>query len=737
MPVIYLTNNLHFRHKVIYANTVKQSKLSTEGKTGIHKHYRLSFTSKLILYFIISLCISTIAVGLTGYLIARNELNKKGEQILKNSVIQALYLIKSKYSQAEAGLLSAASAQENVKQILSGPLDSTNGTRSLHHNIDLGENGYFIIYDSAGNEVMHPTIEGQNVWTVTDLKDKSYLLVQDQIEQAKNGGGFQYYYWTLPYSRAIEPKIAYSSYFAPWDWIVVASAYEVDFSQGADSIFLILISLILLLVFTVSSIIAGYIKRASQPIIDVSKGMTDVIRKIYNPVEKTFTNDDVDKLIDGYNHMIDSLVTAEEDIKRKSEYITFLAYHDDLTELPNRHGLESHITRRIENGCTTGYMIQADILGLKIINSTLGFEQGDNLLRIIGAYLLKLNNPDIYAARTSSNEFTLWAENRSFTDMQQHIYELREAVKQHVNENGYGQIVDMYLSMSIYPSDGTSFRELYEKTTMAMKLSKDNNDLSITRYQEEIRLSLENELSMRRYLTKALETREITAYYQKQVDYVSSKVVGVEALARWNSEELGFVSPAVFIPAINQLNLVSSFSNYMIDHVLGDYTRLIHKYNSEITVSINISPSFFMDKNFYANLQTALKKNPVPPGKLTLEITEDIFITDFDLITEKINDLHKLGVRISIDDFGTGYSSLNYLTRMNFDEMKIDKSFINKIIEEPKSFQLFEILCNIAEIYGYDIVAEGVETELQLEKIKSTSLRIIQGYLFSKPEPLD
>jgi len=144
-----------------------------------------------------------------------------------------------------------------------------------------------------------------------------------------------------------------------------------------------------------------------------------------------------------------------------------------------------------------------------------------------------------------------------------------------------------------------------------------------------------------------------------------------------------------------------------------------------------------MDKNFLVDLQNALEKYPMPPGKLTLEITEDIFISDFEKINEIIDHLHRLKVRISIDDFGTGYSSLNYLTKIDLDEMKIDKSFINRILEEPRTFHIFEMLCSIAEVYGYDIVAEGVETDLQLEKIKSTSLRIIQGYLFSRPDPLD
>jgi EAL domain-containing protein (putative c-di-GMP-specific phosphodiesterase class I) len=241
---------------------------------------------------------------------------------------------------------------------------------------------------------------------------------------------------------------------------------------------------------------------------------------------------------------------------------------------------------------------------------------------------------------------------------------------------------------------------------------------------------------MGNHLHKALKNHEITVYYQSKINFETKKVVGVEALARWKSEELGFVPPNIFIPAITKLNLMNEFGSYMIDQVLGSYKKIQKKYGEDVSVSINISPANFMDSKFYSRLKETVLHYQVPPEKVILEITEDVFISDYDGICDIITKVHNLGIRVSIDDFGTGYSSLNYLTNMNFDEMKIDKSFIDQIIDDEKVFKLFQILCNIAEVYGYDIVAEGVETKKQLEKIKETSLKVIQGYLFSKPEPL-
>ena len=708
---------------------------------NIDTKLNLSFTKKLTLFFIISLSISTLVLSLAAYSIAQKALNQKGEQILRNSVHQAISFIDSEYNNSKAGVVDEQKAQEEIKRVLLGPMN-LDGTRRLHHNIDLGEHGYFIIYDSLGNEVAHPSMEGQNVWDVWDdskgfeLHSERRYLVREQIDAGMNGGGFVYYSWKLPDSNQIEKKISYCEYFKEWDWIVVATAYEIDFNRQADLLLGIVIMTMYLITAFVSIIVIDYVNNITGPINIIARGMEKVSRGCYRSITQYNSGDEVELLVNGYNHMIASLQTAITDIENKNAYISHIAFHDDLTGLPNRLGMKAFIDKRLERKRSPGYMVQFDILGLKIINSTLGYEQGDKLLKIIGSLFADKNEDNFYIARTSSNEFSLWMENTSEKVIKPELLSLKEAIKRHANHKGFGQIVDLHFSIASYPYQGSSFDELYEKTTLAMKLAKDKKDLSIIEYSEEMKTTLENELLMRKHLKKALDQKKIMAYYQEQVDYLTNEVVGVEALARWNSDELGVVSPGVFIPFINQLNLVNEFTEYMIEQVFSDYKKLTERYKKEISISINISPSFFMDKNFYYILKKAIDEFLIPPGKLTLEITEDIFISEYNTITKTIDDLHSLGIRIAIDDFGTGYSSLNYLTNMHFDEMKIDKSFIDKILDDPKAFELFKLLCDIADIYGYKIVAEGVETENQLEKIKCTPLRIIQGYLFSKPSSL-
>lgn len=709
--------------------------MNEERRLKVVSEFKKSFNRKLISTFLLILIIATSLIGLSSYQIAKRALAEKGKVVLKNGVIQALELIHSEFDKVKAGLITEADAQEKIKTILVGPMKA-DGTRELHRNVDLSEHGYFIIYDKTGLEVLHPTLEGQNVWDVIDFNDAEHYIVRDQVETALSGGGYTYYTWRLPHSDKIGKKISYVGYNPDWEWIVASTAYELDFvNEATEILYTIVLVTVILIIFTGY---AGtrYIKSATKPILDIANGMKHVTEGRYQFIHPGNYHDETRILFDGYNNMIASLEKAKHKILAKNNRLTYLAYNDDLTHLPNRNGLKEYVDQRLNNGCRSGYLAQLDIMGLKLFNLTLGYEHGDRVLGLLGEYLSQCKKESCYPARTSSNEFSIWIEKIE----QQHITPLLEEVrrnsKQYVLENGYNQMLDIYLALTVYNGQKKSFETLYEEATTAMRTAKEAKNLSITRFEASMKKRVTKELAMRQHLGKAILEKEIISYYQEKVDFTTEKVVGVEALARWISKELGFVPPNVFIPYINQLNLITEFTDYMIDIVLSDYQDLVMKYNSDLTISINISPLYFMEKDFTGKIEQAVNKHNIPPNKLILEITEDIFIADYKEINKIITKLRELFVKVSIDDFGTGYSSLNYLMNIQPDEIKIDKSFVAQIINSEKAFHMFEILCNIAETYGYSIVAEGVENKEQLEKIRTTSLKIIQGYLFSKPEPL-
>jgi len=699
--------------------------------------YRLRSSSvqrKLIQSFIAMLVLGTIAIGAVSFITARNALDRKGEIILENSVKQAIQLIRAEQAQVESGVKSFASAQEYVKTALLGP-KNTDGTRNLHHSVDLGANGYFIVYSMNGVEIMHPTLEGQNVWDVRSMDDDDRLLVQEQIEIARNGGGFTYYSWLFPNSDKVGKKLSYSTYEPGWKWVVVATAYNQDFNRDARMILLYILVLTIVIVGTVGLIGVRSVRKIVKPIFSIVGGLEKVSEGKYELLKPTDSEDEIAYLIEGYNGMILSLREARENIENNKRQLEYLAYFDELTGIHNRYGLNQYVNSRIRNSRAYGYLVQLDIAGLKVINSTMGFQQGDRIMQLIADYQGGYRDFINHIARTSSNEFTLWIEKPDEEAVRKIVYGFRDGLKSHIKTDGSGAGIDFHMAMCGCDTD--NFDALYEKTTMAMKIAKEKNDFTIHLYQDDMREQIENELLMSRHLSNAIEAKELVPYYQSKVDYRTMTCTGVEALARWFSKELGFISPGIFIPAIARLNLTDQFTRYLLDRVLGDYQKICLKYGEGITVSVNISPVSFLAPEFVEYVDSVLQKHEVCADRLILEITEDVLISDHHAVSATIAELHRIGVKISIDDFGTGYSSLNYLVNIDFDEMKIDKSFIHQMEKDDKAYQLLKIICDIAKLHGYALVAEGVETTAQLDLIKNTPLSIIQGYLFSKPEALE
>lgn len=695
----------------------------------------LSFRTKLVLLFLGLILSSTLIIGSVSYITAKDSLDEKGKIILENGVVMALQLIQVEYDKSVNGLIPVSEAQENVKKLLLGEMKA-DGTRTLHNDINLGKNGYFIIYDKQGNEVMHPILEGQNVWNVTNYSDDFHFIVREQIDIALKGGGFTYYSWLFPYSNKVGEKISYANYFEEWDWIVVSTAYKLDFDSAANTIFYITVFMMLGLFVLSVLIVMKQVNKITKPIMDVSEGMKQVREDKYIEVELTKSKDEVGQLVVGYNNMIRRLKKTRTSLAKTHKKLSYLAFHDELTRLPNRNGLKEFVTKKIKDSCGQGYMLQLDIISLKDINSTMGYDQGDFVLKMISQYFLLNQHNDYYVARTSSNEFTIWVENIEESEAFKFIYLIREEIQRFITEQGNTYLNGMYIAAAKYPEHGEDFETLFRKATMAMKHAKESREIKVYLYEKSMKDSIENDLVMHKYLYNAMVNNEIILYYQEKVDYTTMQVVGVEALARWFSKELGYVGPNDFIPSITRLNLTHEFGDYVLDYALKDFERLVEIYDKNLSLSINISPIYFINKNFVEKVVRLLDKYKVPATRVILEITEDILINDLKLVNQIIGNLRTLGIRVSIDDFGTGYSSLNYLKEVQFDEMKIDKSFIDQIISDSKVAKLFKILCNIAEVYDYSIVAEGVETEEQLKLIQLTSLKIVQGYIFSKPKPL-
>jgi len=239
---------------------------------------------------------------------------------------------------------------------------------------------------------------------------------------------------------------------------------------------------------------------------------------------------------------------------------------------------------------------------------------------------------------------------------------------------------------------------------------------------------------MLRLLEQAVLNREFTAEYQTKINLSTGAVAGVEALARWRTPQFGQVSPDEFIPLVMQSSLMGAFSKVIFETVVAEIPRLQRGYGEHISVALNISPAFFLSAGFADYIAEVLAQFSIDPHRITLEITEDIFVEDITRIREVIHTLRVQGVAISLDDFGKGYSSLYYISHIELNELKVDRSFTERICTDTRSFGLMKIICSMAETFSFKVVAEGVETMEQAERLREAGCDTAQGYLYSRPE---
>lgn len=696
----------------------------------------MNLRTRLLLYISGVVVVFCIIVGASGFLMAKNELDEKGETVLKNAVKMALMLIEEKDLEVRSGHISLAEAQERVKVQLMGELRA-DGTRPIENKMDLGENGYFIIYALNGDELMHPTLEGQNVWDVTDKGDGHFHLVQDQIAKAKQGGGYTEYTWNFPYSEKLGKKVAYAELDPYWNWVVTASAYKTDFNKGAERILYVVLAACSLLIYFTAYVSLRFVTHITAPIKELQERMQLTEQGQYTLIEGADRPDEIGDLVNGYNSMARAIRNTLLELHHEEARTRHLAYYDSLSGLPNRNLFKSTVSTRMNDTDGEAFLFLMDVKDFKLIISTVGSEYGDRIIALMGEVLVGQKLPEGHLARTTADEFGGWVEGWSIAELEAFVEVVRERISEAMGRRRMFRRFDLNVSYASYTKGSDDFESIYRKAAIAMNYAKQRSNGHLTVYGDTMAQSLEKTARLRELLELAVRDDDFRVFYQEKVACDTDTVQGVEALVRWESSELGPVSPAQFIPELDRANLTVPFGRLILHKVLADYRRLRQIYGDSITVSINISPLFFMDEGFTEFVLTAVSEYDVPPEAVYLEITEDVFINDFEVVGPRIEALRSHGLKVSMDDFGTGYSSLNYIQRIAPDELKIDRSLVIQLETDPRVHTIFQAVMQIAKTYHLSVVAEGVETDTQLQAVLATGCRIIQGYFFSRPQPLE
>lgn len=699
-----------------------------------------SFSKKLIFFITILLLISSLVIGVFSYIVARNSLIEKGKTTLKNGVKSAIMLIDHYQNCIEDGLVDLETAQELVKEALLGPMNP-DGTRSIENEIDFGENGYYIVYDEVGNEVMHPTLEGVNVWHYIDQAntEKPYYFVQDKIAKAQNGGGFTEYTWAYPYSDKLGKKIVYSEEDNHWGWIVTAGSYVSDFDAAAIMILRITILTIIVVLFIGYQTSKAFIVSTTRPITRVVDAMKIAETGTFKQVIVQNSRDEIGKLTKGFNSLIDAIETAQKNLIKKDDQLLKYAYYDTLSGLPNAYYFKATVSELLEKKRTDSALFLVDIKDFNFINSVYGTAYGDRVIQYLGHIITEANFKDTLIARVGGNEFAAWIDNINPETLDESIYAFVDELKDALLKQNFNAHFEFYISKVVVYADDEhkSYEALYKMASTALQFAKNNKQTTIITYTNDMYVKLERESIMLHHVEQALKNKEFSIYYQSKVDTRTNNVIGVECLARWYSDVLGFVSPGEFIPILYKANLINEFSHFIIEKAVNEISLLEDKFGNGVTVSINIPPTLFFDDDFVGFMNRTISESGLAPEKIILEITEDIFITDFEMIISRIDAIRRMGIKLSLDDFGTGYSSLNYLTKIQFDEIKVDKSFIDHIMTDPKAYSLFKSIVDIAHSMNSVVIAEGVESESQVDLIKSAGCNLIQGYVYSIPAPIE
>jgi len=425
------------------------------------------------------------------------------------------------------------------------------------------------------------------------------------------------------------------------------------------------------------------------------------------------------------------------DRKRAEEMVTYHAYHDILTGLPNRIlfkdrlGLAMSQCKRDKTELAVMFL---DLDRFKRVNDTFGHAKGDELLQQVVTRLRQAIRGGDTLARLGGDEFTLVLPNlRGRPDAEAVAAKILDNLREPFEIDGQPIHISVSIGIVIYPGDGDSIEELLRHADIAMYQVKSIVKDGYYFYDHTIADSSHQKIILEQSLRNALTQGELEMYYQPQLDASNGHLVGVEALMRWNHPERGMLGAGEFIPLAEEVGLMVLISDWMLDAVCLDLKKWSTVCDEKFRLSLNISPQNLDHGNFPAKLFETLKRNKIFPSQIEIEITENISIRSPQQAIVQLDQLCRLGVTIAIDDFGIGYSSLSYLHKFPIHTIKIDKAFVNEIQSEQGHYPIVLAIIAIAKGLGLRLVAEGVETETQARYLMQSGCVTMQGYLYHRP----
>lgn len=604
-----------------------------------------------------------------------------------------------------------------------------------------------------------PAKEGTNQWDLKDAHGKFIIRELVAAAKARSEGSYVTYSYYPPGKTEPEEKLSYvigipeiGAYIGTG--MYMEGSYKalqfILFVQRLGYAILVLIILVFMIVY-----IRELYRRNSMLATEIANRelAEEQIREQYQELLKTQKEllEKHDELVETYEELASTeeelrrnyyeLDVAHEEKRQQAEKIRQMAYYDDLTGMPNKLFLMEKVKEALaENGekrklCA---LLIIDMDNFKAVNDTYGHPFGDTLVRHMADRLAATvgKYAETTLARLGGDEFVLFMD--ALVDVQtaeRAALDILKAFRAPTCVHDQCFHMTSSIGISVFPQNGLGADELLKNAETAMykakELGRDRYVLFDGAMGEELSFRMEMENSLRHAVTDD----EFRLYYQPQVSIDDGRIIGFEALIRWFSPKYGMVSPARFIPLAEETGIITQIGKWVIENACLFASRLYAAGAKDLYVSVNVSPLQFKQLGFMDMMMAMPEKFGIPPSSIAIEITETTLMESFDTVIEKLKRLGEHGFAIYLDDFGTGYSSLNYLKNLPIHAVKIDKSFISGIHNEGVEKMLVQSIIQMAHNIGLQVVAEGVETQEQLEYLAQCSCNHFQGYLASRPVP--
>lgn len=433
-----------------------------------------------------------------------------------------------------------------------------------------------------------------------------------------------------------------------------------------------------------------------------------------------------------------TLTQANSKIAGDADKLAYMAKHDGLTKLPNRTLLDEHLTtaRTYLKAGEAVHAIALDLDGFKAVNDTLGHGGGDSLLAAIAKRLNSFVSElpgDGLAARIGGDEFLvfLWCRSDEI-DIETTVQSLAMTFNDPLETSVGSLLVGTSIGYAI-ASEREEVDYVILNADLALTEAKSAGRGSAMRFAPSMRAQLERRLQIERELPNALKNQLITPHYQLQFNLFTGEPIGMESLARWHHDDIGFVSPAEFIPIAEATGDIVTLGRTMLRTACED----VQKLPENIKVAVNLSMVQLLNDDLVGLIASTLQETGLTPSRLKLEVTESVVMHNVEAVAKLLRQLQQLGVTIALDDFGTGYSALSYLNNFRWDELKIDRSFVIACETSPKALNTVNVIKSLADKMNADLLIEGLETKTQVETFQSLGCMYGQGFFYNKPAPIE